>query len=103
MSLNMTKILYSVSKYNTTQKIYLKLVLSIIIVFLISTIHYIFFNSQEHWYNLQNNQKISFMDFICYTFTCWFTLGYGDIVPKSTIVKFLSVIIMFLAYVIILL
>lgn len=44
---------------------------------------------------------MSFIDCLCYTFTCWFTLGFGQVIPKSTPFRLLSVLIMFLAYTVI--
>lgn len=92
--------LSEMTKYSINQKIYLKLALSCIIGFIIALIHYIFYNNEKHWYNLSETKKMSFIDCLCYTFTCWFTLGFGEVIPKSIPVKLLSVFIMFLAYVV---
>lgn len=80
----------------------MKLTLSTVIVFILSFIYYIFYNDESHWYNLSDNKKMSFIDCVTYTFTCWFTLGYGEVIPKSPVVKISSVVIIFLAYIVIL-
>jgi CBS domain containing-hemolysin-like protein len=96
-------ILSEISKYSLTEKIYLKLALTCVIGFVIAVIFYYFYNDKEHWYNLSEKKNLSFYDYLFYTFTCLFTLGFGEIIPKSNSVKFMSVIVMFLAYIIIML
>ena len=102
MNLNMYKVLSDMSRYNLTDKLYLKLVLTCLVGFVISLILYIFYNNEQNWYNLSDKKQMSFSDCLFYTFTCWFTLGFGEIIPKSISAKFISVITMFLAYIVIL-
>jgi uncharacterized membrane protein len=71
----------------------------VIIIFMINlifaTVYYQIYLNDKHSFknihNMDSNEPIGFYDFVYYSNTLFFSLGY-DIVPQTKLVKFLSVV-----------
>jgi ABC-type phosphate/phosphonate transport system permease subunit len=87
------------------EKIKYKVLLSIILIFIFSLILHLFYNHESNWYHLytENLNDMPFFESVMFTSTCWFTLGFSNITPKSNEVKSITLLIMMFAYIIILL
>lgn len=68
-----------------------KYVLSTILV--LSLIIYFHINDSSDWFGIKKD--ISYLDSLYYTTTTFSTVGYGDITPKSSRAKILTIIIIF--------
>ena len=102
--MNTYQIISDLIKVRSVEKITMKVVLMLIFVYVFSYIIYNYYANNIHWHRYDDeNVKITFIDSVFYTFSCWFTVGFGDIIPKTTPIKILSVIIMICAYIITLL
>jgi hypothetical protein len=102
--MNVYKLLSDVTKYQPVEKIYFKIIAMFMLVIGFTFIFSYYYSDGMHWYRYNNKtDKMSVSDTLFYTFTCWFTLGYGEIIPKSYDVKLISVLVMISAYLILLL
>jgi hypothetical protein len=102
--MNVYKVLSDVTKFNPVEKIYLKIIAMFILVIVFTLVFSHYYSDEIHWYRYNNKtDNMTVSDCLFYTFTCWFTLGYGDIIPKSYDVKIISVIVMISAYIVLLL
>ena len=45
--------------------------------------------------------KLSYLDLFWFSSITWFTIGYGDIIPKTNILKIIVIIKLFINYIII--
>lgn len=102
--MNTYQILSDLVKVKPIEKIVVKLGLMVVLVYIFSYIINNYYYDTIHWYRYDNqNTRISLVDSVFHTMSCWFTVGFGEIIPKSSSVKILSVVIMMCAYIITLL
>jgi len=65
-------------------------------------IFYLFFRDRNQW-NINcecKDDKVSFTDLLYYSSVTVFTIGYGDITPKSNILKYIVIFKIFISYII---
>lgn len=102
--MNTYQIVSDLVKIKSLEKIAIKLVIMFVLVFIFSYIINNYYYDSIHWYCYDNkNTRITLVDSIFHTISCWFTVGFGEIIPKSTPIKIISAMIMMCAYIITLL
>jgi len=102
--MNTYQIVSDLVKIRSLEKIGIKLGLMFIFVYIFSYIIYNYYSDSIHWYSVDNkNTRITLIDSVFHTISCWFTVGFGEIIPRSAHIKILSIIIMICAYIITLL
>jgi len=88
--------------FNIDKKLQIKLIIFICIILFFTTIFYIFFSDKKNW-NCPESEgdKLSYLDLFWFSSITWFTIGYGDIIPKTNILKIIVIIKLFINYIII--
>ena len=66
---------------------WLTLFIHILIIFLVTIIHYFIANKKDNW---STGKKLSLYDAFHFTLTTHTTVGYGDIYPVGTVNKIMS-------------
>jgi hypothetical protein len=87
--------------FNIDKKLQIKLIIFIFIILFFTTIFYIFFSHKDNWNCPESEgEHLSFFDLFWFSSVTWFTIGYGDIVPKTNILKLITIIKLFINYII---
>lgn len=84
------------------KKISFKCVCLIVWILICTLIFYIFFRNKNGW-NINcecKDDKVSFTDLLYYNSVSAFTVGYGDITPKSNILKYIVIFKLLIFYII---
>lgn len=95
---NITNILNSIDY----KKLSLKCIFLLLWILFCTIIFYMFFNNRNEW-NIScecKDDKVSFTDLLYYSTVTVFTVGYGDISPKSNILKYIVIFKLFISYII---
>lgn len=84
-----------------------KLILSILLVLIITSIIHTWYSNVLYWnlpfgYKEENGDKVTFFDVFYYNIITWYSIGYGDFSPKHVHLKLLSILTGTLAYIIML-
>jgi hypothetical protein len=67
-----------------------------------ATIFYTFYSHKDNWNTLNNDKEhLSFTDILYFTTVTMFTVGYGDITPKTKIIKYLLIIKLYINFIIV--
>jgi hypothetical protein len=102
--MNTYQIVSDLVKIKSLEKIAIKLGLMFVFVYIFSYIIYNYYSDSIHWYNVDSVDnkmtRISWIDSVFHSISCWFTVGFGEIIPRSTPIKILSILIMTCAYII---
>ena len=83
-------------------KLLIKCILLLLWILLCTIIFYIFFRNKNEW-NINcecKDDKVSFTDLLYYSTATVFTVGYGDIIPKTYILKYIVIFKIFISYII---
>ena len=83
-------------------KLLLKCILLLLWILLCTIIFYIFFRNKNEWsINCEcKDDKVSFTDLLYYSTATVFNVGYGDIIPKTNILKYIVIFKIFISYII---
>jgi len=90
---NLVKKLYN-QNYNSINNIIL---LNIILIFIFATIYH-YYGDPEHFYypELDTKKKLNYLDCVYYSAITQTTVGYGDITGKSTNIRLINCLQLFL-------
>jgi hypothetical protein len=81
-----------------------KIIISLILIIFYTCIIYSFYSDKNHWYDsdTSNTNNLTFFECLYVVFLSFFTLGYGNLIPKSNGMKTIVMFIMLSAFSIIL-
>lgn len=98
----MIEILYSIIDKIKNNKLLFKCIILLLWILFCSIIFYIFFRNKNEWsINCEcKDDKVSFTDLLYYSTATVFTVGYGDIIPKTNILKYIVIFKIFISYII---
>lgn len=81
---------------NKFEKIFNLSLLSLIIILIFSSIFYLFDHNHFDGYTIEEDRQDRLLNRIYFTVTTFSSTGYGDVAPKSRIVKILSMLLQFM-------
>jgi len=85
--------------YTINKKFTKKIILTIILIIFFTYIVHVYFNDVENWFFGDNNKKeMTFFDSMYFVSLCYFTLGYGTVIPQSQSMKTVVLLIIVSAY-----
>jgi hypothetical protein len=91
----------SIFKILTNNMLLLKIVLLTLWILFCSYILYIFFRQKSNWNISSEDENLSFTDFLYFSTVTSFTVGYGDISPKTNLLKYIVMFKIYISYIIV--
>jgi hypothetical protein len=98
----MNEIIYSIIDNIKNNKLLFKSIILLLWILFCTIILYVFFRNKNEW-NINcecKDEKVSFTDLLYYSTATIFTVGYGDIIPKTNILKYIVIFKIFISYII---
>ena len=83
-------------------KLLFKCIILLLWILSCTIILYMFFRDKNEW-NINcecKDDKVSFTDLLYFNTVTIFTVGYGDIIPKNNILKYIVIFKIFISYII---
>ena len=81
---------------NKFEKIFNLSLLSLIIILVFSSIFYLFDHNHFDGFTIEKDRQDKFLNRIYFTVTTFSSTGYGDVAPKTRMVKILSMLLQFM-------